>query len=877
MRNCRKKRKIAQFLNVALLISLLPIASFAAINDRIEYKVNRILNQVIQINNTVNPSCSIPDETYDFVIVGAGNTGCVLANRLSEDGQYSVCILDAGRDDARLPDLLPEPSTAPVPQPGDFHWGKYVRGQSTIFSGVPGVSYYATMLWNRGFGAFCFYQKNENRPNGVTSTSYARHAGWGGCTSHNFCLDVRNAPYNWDEWVNLGLTDWDASTPSSNLIQYYKKKENRSQSLFGTTVNLYNPALPPGSFSGFDPDWYGFDGKVPMGRFFPGDFTSALVDILNTTLSSFGYPSTIVDLDYPPTASNGGVSEMNQTMNWQVLDPTLTRPGTAPAPGDFSNNIPFADYNFPLYGDDGFRAPSEFQALNIPALNPGDLATMQRASAANTYLYEAENRDNLTIKSEVLVTNLIMDGTEAKGVEYYKGWNIYQTGRNPNTLVAGYGGTVADAKLNGIEAKKCKGKVYANKAVVLCAGAYNTPQILMLSGIGNKFDLEPLGIKSVYHLPGVGQHLIDNQEFFIGFQLPEGTPNVESVPIISAFVNPTDSVNGIPPYFDLFFVPNVISENNESEPTIQKGWNGLKNTSAIGNTFVRNTVSNILLDTKNPTSNPGPITITSAGAPTPTGLGSWAVTFTIPASTLSQGGYTVSGNDNPNYNGKFTSLVPANNIPGQTSITLLYPSDPGIYGGGVTTIKGDPAFIPIMTNPSRSLTLVVEQEDKNLTEGYVKLQSADPTVPPLIVFNYLSNPQDLDVWKKVMMNTVFPLLEALQSTTPVYMENLILPSPNDILYDGTDPLAPFATSNVDPAKLETYLLNHVGGHHAGGTCKMGTVDDPNAVVDQQGKVFGIENVYVADMSVVPVSIRWPNGTCYIIGEKISDDILAAYA
>ena len=53
-------------------------------------------------------------------------------------------------------------------------------------------------------------------------------------------------------------------------------------------------------------------------------------------------------------------------------------------------------------------------------------------------------------------------------------------------------------------------RVYANKAVVLCGGAINSPQLLELSGIGNAALLSPLGIETNHELPGVGENLQDH-------------------------------------------------------------------------------------------------------------------------------------------------------------------------------------------------------------------------------------------------------------------------------------------------------------------------------------------------------------------------------
>lgn len=859
----------------SLMLIALPYATFVtSINGQADLE---------NLDPLVRAQCVIdPQAVFDFVIVGAGNAGCVMANRLSENGKFSVCVLEAGRDDARLSETLPEASSANVPQPGDFQWGKYERGGPNFINVLP----------NRGFGSWWFYQETDSRPNGNTSTTYSRYAAWGGCTSHNVGVAARNAPYNWNEWAALGLTEWGGGTPplfvDGPLIPYYKKVENRSQALFGTAFKFYDPALPAGSFGGYDPAYYGFDGKVPLLYVPPATFaTTVVLPIVNTTLAAFGYPTTLVDLDYPPTAARGGLSSLNFTLNFQNLGATITIPGQAPAPGNFSNNVPFAAYN--PYGDTGFKAPEEFQDLNNPLLDPAAIQDLQKVSSVNTYLYSAEDNPNLTIKSEVLVTNLIISNSKAVGVEYLNGWNIYQAGRNPNTQNGGYGGTVGDARFNGVAAKQAgKKRVFARKAVVLSAGTYNTPQLLMLSGIGNQTDLQALGIPVVKNLPGVGQHLIDAQELFIFWQLPPGTPSPSDFPALATFPRPGDLV----PSFELIFLGAgngalLSNENLESlDPFMTQYWIGLKNIPAIINSNTRNTFHNMLLDATNPTANPAPIAagFVSKVAPTPPNTGPWLVTLSIPASTVSAGGFTVAGNANPNYNGTFTATAfngapvtaagnpPGINVPAVTTITLSYPTDPGVFGGGATTITSNPAFLPIMVASNQALGMIIEQEDFNRSQGFVKLQSIDPTVPPLIHYNYLSDPQDLQDWKDIMNNTVFPMLNALQGVG--YFQNLLYPAPHDILVPGA---TTFSLANIDQGRLETFLKNSVGGHHAMGTCKMGLASDPLAVVDQHGAVHGIKNLYIADMSVVPVSVRWPNDTCYVIAEKIANDILVAYS
>ena len=107
-----------------------------------------------------------------------------------------------------------------------------------------------------------------------------------------------------------------------------------------------------------------------------------------------------------------------------------------------------------------------------------------RMSTAMTYLDMARDRLNLTIRSEVMVHRVLFDGTRAVGVLAESGAEVFE---------------VAAAR------------------VILSGGAINSPQLLMLSGVGPKNHLEEHGIPVVVDVPGVGQNLRDHPAVFMRY------------------------------------------------------------------------------------------------------------------------------------------------------------------------------------------------------------------------------------------------------------------------------------------------------------------------------------------------------------------------
>ena len=146
--------------------------------------------------------------------------------------------------------------------------------------------------------------------------------------------------------------------------------------------------------------------------------------------------------------------------------------------------------------------------------------------------------------------------------------------------------------------------------------------------------------------------------------------------------------------------------------------------------------------------------------------------------------------------------------------------------------------------------------DLEVGSGQLSLTSRDPDVQPLLEYHYLEEEFD----RKRMREGV-RLCARLGKH-----ENF-----KDIVEERIEPTdAELASDDA----LDVYMVREATtGQHISGTCKMGPASDPMAVVDQHGRVHGLQNLRIVDASVMPNCIRAnTNVTTMMIGERISDFI-----
>src|SRR5258708_2206355 len=114
-----------------------------------------------------------------------------------------------------------------------------------------------------------------------------------------------------------------------------------------------------------------------------------------------------------------------------------------------------------------------------------NISNGRRLSAARAYLHPVMDRPNLKVVTRAMVSRITFTGKRASGVEF---------------ALIGTGKRIARAG-----------------EVIVCSGAFGSPQLLQLSGVGNPDELSRLGIEVVAALPGVGENLQDHLEVYVRY------------------------------------------------------------------------------------------------------------------------------------------------------------------------------------------------------------------------------------------------------------------------------------------------------------------------------------------------------------------------
>lgn len=346
--------------------------------------------------------------------------------------------------------------------------------------------------------------------------------------------------------------------------------------------------------------------------------------------------------------------------------------------------------------------------------------------------------NNLIVKTNTLVTRVLLRGTQAIGVEYLEGAHLYRA--DPQ------------APPDGPEPGPRK-EMYASREVILAAGAFNSPQILKLSGIGPAEELRKHGIKPIINLPGVGENLQDRYEI------------------------------------------GVITQMNSN--------------------------FNLTQDC-------------TPGQPSDPCFAQWE---------QGEGIYT----NNATFGGHIRKSDPARRVP-----------DLFIFGVPVPYQGYYPGWSEPLSKVENQFSWTVLKAHTRNRAGSVKLRSADPRDTPEINFHYFTEGSDIEGED---LESVIKGVEFVRRM-------------NERIADISQEVSPGPTVQTREEMIK-FVEAEAWGHHASCSNKIGSKNDPMAVVDSEFRVRGTQNLRIVDASVFP---RVPGyfivTPIYIISEKASDVILA---
>jgi choline dehydrogenase len=370
-----------------------------------------------------------------------------------------------------------------------------------------------------------------------------------------------------------------------------------------------------------------------------------------------------------------------------------------------------------------------------------------------------EETGRLELRSHCHVTELVFDEADplrVVGVRYLRGERLYRTDRDPKRF----------GKPEGpVE------EVRAKREVIISAGAYITPQLLMLSGIGPRAELErpEINIPVRVDLPGVGKNLQDRYEVGIVAQADAPFPLLKD----ATFDCPSDEL----PDGDEFF-----------------------------------------------------------GEWSKSGAGLYATNGAVIGFTAKS---SVAENDEPDL---FIFGVPG--------------SFTGYYTGWC---------LDAVAQPHDKWTWLLLKGHARF-RGRVTLNSNDPLDPPRIDFNYFEREKNGELTEDAKKD-----LQAMREG--VRLVNKLLKASSRRL-----PLHPDSMKDVDldtDTGIDKFVQDRAWGHHASCTCKIGSDDDKDAVLDSSFRVRGVKGLRVVDASVFPkIPGFFVVMPIYMIAEKAADAILA---
>jgi len=416
------------------------------------------------------------NQEYDFIIVGSGAGGGPLAANLALEG-FSVLVIEAGGDKINDHYSVPAFHALSTEDP-EFSWEFYVKHYSDDNHPERDPKYH----------------KKGEYP-GAPGIFYPRASGVGGCTTHHAMITVYPAE---SDWNNIATIVGDDSWNAKHMRKYFDRLENAQYRDGSVFLKLLRSPL---------------------------DKVNQLVRTLTSTEHGEGARG-------PKGAGWLAISQ---------ADPTLLL-------RDIGGVLKVVLAAFKTAVED----PYNLQPM--PGLNPNDpLVAEEKREGVNVIPISVNNGRRTGARERILQAKSTLDNMAAQGVQMGRldiathtfANKVIFTDDGGKKRATGVLCTPGESLYNARHHDRKAGQkgspveYRARKEVILCGGAFNTPQLLMLSGIGPKDELERHGIEVKIESPGVGKNLQDRYEVGVVARAKEPFKLIKEAKF-KARLNPTD-------------------------------------------------------------------------------------------------------------------------------------------------------------------------------------------------------------------------------------------------------------------------------------------------------------------------------------------------